>query len=61
MLNQAPDLKMEERIMGLCGVPSHTLETPLSIAQAIILRAIAPKVAPLVFSKKYFHTLYSAC
>jgi len=51
---------MEEKIMNLCGVPSHTLQKPLSIAQARMLRAIAPKVAPLVFSKKFYHTLFSA-
>ena len=46
--------------MNLCGVPSHTLQKPLSISQAVILRAIAPKVAPLVFSKKFYNTLFMA-
>jgi len=36
------------------------LQKPLSIAQAKILRAIAPNVAPLVFSKKYYNTLFMA-
>jgi len=54
------ELKLEEKIMNLCGVPSHTLKTPLSTAQAVFLRAIAPKVAPLVFSKKFYNTLFSA-
>jgi hypothetical protein len=51
---------MEDKIMHLCGVPSHTLQKPLSIAQAKILRAIAPKVATLVFSKKFYNTLFMA-
>lgn len=59
MLDKA-DLKLEEKVMTLCGVPSHTLKTPLSIAHAVILRAIAPKVAPLVFSKKFYNTLFTA-
>jgi len=60
MLEQAPELKLEDKIMTLCGVPVHTLRKPLTTAQAVILRAIAPKVAPLVFSKKYYNTLFTA-
>lgn len=60
MLNEAPELKLEEKIMNLCGVPAHTIQKPLTTSQAYILRAIAPKVAPLVFSKKFYNTLYMA-
>jgi len=60
MLDQAPDLRLEEKIMHLCGVPTHSLKTPLSIAQARMLRAIAPKVAPFVFTKKFYNTLFTA-
>jgi hypothetical protein len=49
MLEEAPELKIEEKIMVLCGIPSHTLRKPLSVSHAVILRAIAPRVAPLVF------------
>jgi hypothetical protein len=60
MLASAPELKVEDKIMTLCGVPSHSLRTPLTMAQAVILRAIAPQVAPLIFTKKYYHTLFAA-
>jgi hypothetical protein len=60
MLDTAPELKLEEKIMHLCGVPTHRANTPLSVAQAVILRVIAPKVAPLVFSKKFYNTLFTA-
>lgn len=60
MLKENPELKIEEKIMHLCGVPTHSLQKPISISQAIILRAIAPVVAPVVFSKKFYNTLYTA-
>lgn len=46
--------------MSLCNIPSHSLKTPLTAAQAVMLRAIAPIVSPLIFSKKYYHCLYTA-
>lgn len=57
MLETAPELKLEERIMYLCGVPTHSLNLktkPLTKTHAVILRAIAPRVAPFVFSKKFY-------
>lgn len=60
MLEISPELKLEEKIMHLCGVPSHTAATPLSIAHAVVLRIIAPHVAPLVFNKKFYNTLFTA-
>jgi hypothetical protein len=57
---EKPELKLEEKIMTLCGVPTHTLKTPLSVAHAVVLRAVAPTVAPLVFSKKFYNTLFTA-
>mmetsp|Transcript_34907 Transcript_34907/g.53573 ORF Transcript_34907/g.53573 Transcript_34907/m.53573 type:complete len:247 (-) Transcript_34907:1547-2287(-) len=54
------ELKIEDKIMNLCEVPSHKLTKPLTTTQAVILRAIAPKVAPLVFNKKYYNTFYMA-
>ena len=60
MLETAPELRLEEKIMNLCGVPTHRTETPLTIAHAVVLRAIAPHVAPLVFSKKFYNTLFTA-
>jgi hypothetical protein len=60
MIESSPELRLEEKIMVLCGVPTHSAKTPLTVAQAVILRVIAPKVAPLVFSKKFYNTLFSA-
>lgn len=63
MLETAPELKLEERIMHLCGVPTHSINSktrPLTKTHAVILRAIAPRVAPFVFSKKFYNTLYQA-
>jgi hypothetical protein len=60
MLDHSPELKIEDKIMNLCGIPTHSLQKPLSISHAVILRAIAPKVAPLVFSKKFYNTMFSA-
>jgi hypothetical protein len=59
MLEKA-DLRLEEKIMSLCGVPTHSLKTPLTIAHSIMLRAIAPNVAPLIFSKKFYQNLFQA-
>jgi len=66
MIESSPELGLDQKInpvnlmMHLCGVPSHSLRTPLSYAQAVILRVIAPKVAPYVFSKKFYNTLFTA-
>jgi len=60
MLDSAPELRLEEKIMNLCGVPVHSAKAPLTVAQAVILRVIAPKVAPLVFSKRFYNTLLTA-
>jgi len=60
MIESSPELNLDQKIMSLCNVPSHSLRTPLSISQATILRVIAPKVAPFVFSKKLYNTLFSA-
>jgi len=60
ILNTAAEQKIEDKLMVLCGVPSHTLSKPLTTHQAVILRAIAPKVAPYVFSKKFYNNLFTA-
>ena len=60
MLENAPELKLEDKVMHLCGVPTHTTATPLTIAHAVLLRVIAPCVAPLVYSKRFYNTLYTA-
>jgi hypothetical protein len=43
--------------MNLCHIQAHSLKTPLSTAQAVILRAIAPRVAPFVFNRKFYGAL----
>jgi len=60
MLDSAPELRLEEKIMHLCGVPTHSAKTPLSVAHAVMLRVVAPKVAPLVFGKRFYATLLEA-
>lgn len=60
MIESSPELILDQKIMHLCSVPTHSLRAPLSIAQATILRVIAPKVAPFVFTKKFYNTLFSA-
>ena len=60
MLDQVPELKIEDKIMNLCGIPTHSLQKPLSVSHAVVLRAVAPKVAPLVFSKKFYNNMYTA-
>jgi hypothetical protein len=46
--------------MYLCRIPSHSIRTPISTHEAIILRVVAPKVAPYVFSKKFYNTMFTA-
>jgi hypothetical protein len=60
MIDSSPELNLDAKIMNLCCVPTHSLKTPLSISQATVLRVIAPKVAPMVFSKKFYNTLFAA-
>lgn len=60
MLANAPEVHLQEKIMQLCQIPTHSLKNPITSPQAVILRAISPQVAPFVFSKKYFNTLFTA-
>lgn len=60
MLETMPELKIEDKIMKICGVPTHSLKKPLTLDQAIVLKSITSKVAPFVFSKKQYNLLYVA-
>lgn len=50
-------MKYEDKILNMCHIQSHSLKTPLSTAQAVLLRAIAPKVAGFIFNRKFYGAL----
>jgi len=54
------ELKLEEKVMNLCHIPTHSIKNQITTSQAIMLRAIAPKVADQIFSKKFYNNLFSA-
>lgn len=60
ILDNAADLHYEDKIMNMCNIHTHSLQNPLTAPQAILLRAIAPKVALSVFSRKFYGALFQA-
>jgi hypothetical protein len=53
MFKDAPELKLEDKCMVLCGVV--TKEAPYTEAQAKILTALAPNIANRAFKKKFYN------
>lgn len=60
MLETAWDQKYEDKIMFICKIQAHNIKNPLTTAQAVMLRAIAPKVAPFIFSSKKYGFVFNA-
>lgn len=52
MLQQAPGLKIEDRMLNLCEI--NDKKTVFSIAQARIIKALCPVFAGKVFTKKFY-------
>lgn len=53
LVDKAPGLKIEDRMLVLCDITDK--KTVFSIAQARIIRALASTFAPQVFSKKFYY------
>lgn len=52
MIKKSPELKIENKMISLCDILDKT--TNLTVAQARVLQALAPTIAPKVFSKQFF-------
>lgn len=53
MLELAPDLKIEDKILNMCQINIH--DSPITIAQTRLMRCVAPNVAHNIFNKKFYH------
>jgi len=58
ILNKAPELKLQDRLIALCEVVNR--KTPFSLAQARVLQALAPEIAPKVFTKRSYFAVLTA-
>ena len=58
MIQKTGDLRLEDRLLKLCDISKK--EEPFSIAQAQIIKAVAPFIAPKVFHKVYYQTVHLA-
>jgi hypothetical protein len=58
MLNKAPELRIQDRLIALCDVVNRT--TPFTLAQARVLQALASEIAPKVFTKRSYFAVLSA-
>ena len=58
LIQKAPELRIEDRMLILCELLNR--EWPFTIAQAKVLRALAPTIAPKVFSKRFYRTVLEA-
>jgi hypothetical protein len=51
-------LKLEDKLLALCEVQIHS--SPFTIAQARVIRIVAPNVAHLIFKKKFYNSLLTS-
>ena len=58
LISKAPELRIEDRMLILCDLLNR--EWPFTIAQAKVLRALAPTIASKVFSKRFYRTVLEA-
>ena len=58
MMQRAPELKIENRMIVLCEINDKT--SVFSIAQARIIKALAPTIAPKVFTKSFYFKVLTA-
>lgn len=58
MVDKAPGLKIEDRMLVLCEVADKS--TNFSIAQARIIKALAATFASKVFTKKFYYSVLLA-
>lgn len=52
LLNHTKELKLQDKLLKLCEIVNR--ETPFSIAQAQVLKAIAPTIAKFVYHKRLY-------
>jgi len=52
LVEKAPDLKIEDRMLVLCDITDKT--ALFTIAQARIIKALAPTFASKVFTKRFY-------
>jgi hypothetical protein len=58
MMQNAPGLKLEDRLLVLCHVEDK--KTPFTVAQARIIRALASTFAAKVYTKKFYYAAFLA-
>ena len=58
MIESSPELRLEEKIMVLCGVPTHSAKTPMTVAQASSCGS-SPRRWPLSCSARSSTTRFS--
>ena len=58
LIQKAPELRIEDRMLILCDLLNR--ERPFTIAQARVLRALAPTIASKVFTKRFYRTVLEA-
>ena len=55
MIGKTTDLRLEDRLLKLCDITKK--EEPFSIAQAQVIKAVAPFIAPKVFHKVFYQSV----
>jgi len=58
IIARAPELRIDDRMLILCDILNR--EWPFTIAQAKVLRAVAPFIASKVFHKNFYRTVITA-
>jgi hypothetical protein len=58
IITKAPELRIEDRMLILCDILNR--EWPFTIAQAKVLRAMAPFIAAKVFHKNFYRNVLLA-
>jgi hypothetical protein len=55
MIKKSIDLRLQDRLLSLCGTDGKT--TPFTLVQAIIIKAIAPVISSKIFSKRIYYVV----
>ena len=55
MIFKAPELRLQDHMLFICEITDK--KQPFSIAQAQVLKALAPTIADKVFTKRLYNTV----
>ena len=58
LIFRAPELRLQDRLLQLCEITKR--DQPFSIAQALVLKALAPTIAPKVFHTRLYTTVLNS-